>query len=80
MPAITLIAPDELVARVDAIVAERKAKARAWAAPRKSLEEAERIARSKGQAAANDFLRRLRPPRASRMGVIVELVRLGLKR
>jgi hypothetical protein len=80
MPAVTLIAPDELVARIDAIVEKRKAAARDWVAPRKSLEEAGRIAKAGGSAAANSFLRRLRPRRASRMGVILELVELGLKR
>ena len=81
MPAVTVIFPDELLARVDKIVAERKdQKAEPHRSTPAQLHQAHLIAEKDGIAAANRYLRSLRPaqPRSSRMGLVLELVEHGL--
>jgi hypothetical protein len=83
MPGVTLIVSEEFVQRVDAIVEERRAQqfsAVKRAPTPKEMEEALRIAKSKGKHAANAYLRSLNPPapRVSRMGVVIELVEQAL--
>lgn len=80
MPAVTVIFPDELLERVDVIVAKRKEQS---SKPHRStpaqLHQAHMIAEKEGIAAANKYLCSLRPRhRPSRMGLILELVEHGL--
>lgn len=89
MAAVTVIFPDALLARVDMIVAQRKAAAAPYKKPAQYLTEAQRtesflIAEKKGVKAANDYLKSLKPPKPSRqpskfrMGLLLELIEQGV--
>lgn len=79
MPAVTVIFPDDMLARIDAIVTQRKVEA---SKPRQSQltplqrQEAVLIAEKHGVNKANEYLRSLRTPvrRPSRMGLVLEFV------
>ena len=89
MPAVTIIFPDDLLARADAIVAKRK---EAATAPQKfsryttaeQRHKAFLIAEKKGAQMANAYLKSLRPPKPEqpskfRMGFLLELIEAGIK-
>lgn len=89
MAAVTVIFPDTLLARVDAVVAQRKAAAAPYKKPTQYLTEAQRtesfkIAEKSGAKAANDYLASLRPskpprqPGKFRMGLLLELIEQGI--
>ena len=80
MANILLSIPDDLLKEVDTLVAKRKSAASApFKVSPKQRAEAQRLAET-SVAAANEYLRSLRPPasRVTRVGVITEFIELGL--
>lgn len=79
MPSVTVIFPDQLLARVDELVARRKA-ARGRELTPAELQAAHEIAAKDGCDAANRYLESLGVGggRVSRMSVVLELVEGGL--
>lgn len=78
---ITVIFPKDLLAQVDAVVAKRKeTKLAPYKPSAAETQKAHVIAAKEGVAAANSYLRSLRPeqPRASRMALVLELIEHGL--
>jgi hypothetical protein len=76
--AVLVYFPDADLARVDAIVAERKRR-HAAGPPPAVMAEAKRITAEKGPAAAQAFLSGKQGARPSRVRVLQELVALGLE-
>lgn len=78
---ITIIFPKALLEQVDAVVAKRKqTKLAPYKPTAAETQRAHLIAAKEGVAAANAYLKSLRPaqPRASRMALVLELMEHGL--
>jgi stalled ribosome alternative rescue factor ArfA len=74
MPNVTLVVGDALFERIDREVERKRAGKGSGAVPKKELERAKQIAARDGIDAANRHLRKFRPPRVSRMGVVLEIL------